>query len=98
MRELTGAERKKLRGLAHNLKPLIHIGKSGITEAQLAAFNQVLDSHELIKVKFQNFKEQKTELLELITQKTGCQIAGLIGHIAILYREQADVEKRKIQL
>ncbi len=98
MRELTSSERKKLRGLAHNLKPMIHIGKSGIAEAQLAAFNQVLDSHELIKVKFQNFKEQKTELLELITHNTGCQIAGLIGHIAILYREQADVEKRKIQL
>jgi RNA-binding protein len=98
MRELTSAERKKLRALAHQLKPLIHIGKSGIAEAQLAALNQVLDSHELVKVKFQNFKEEKTELLELITQSTGCQIAGLIGHIAILYREQADLEKRKIQL
>lgn len=98
MRELTSSERKKLRGLAHNMKPMIHIGKSGIAEAQLAALNQVLDSRELIKVKFQNFKEQKTEILELITQRTGCQVAGLIGHIAILYREQAEVEKRKIQL
>jgi RNA-binding protein len=98
MRELTSTERKRLRGLAHNLKPVLQIGKSGVASSQLAAIQQALEAHELIKLKFQDFKDQKNELIEIITQKTECQLAGIIGHIAILYKEHAEVEKRKIRL
>jgi len=50
----------------------------------------------LIKVRFNEFKDQKKALAEELATRTGSQIAGIIGHIAILYRPQPDEEKRKI--
>jgi RNA-binding protein len=98
VQELSSADRKKLRGLAHGLKPLLHIGKAGVQAPQISAINQALEAHELIKIKFLDLKDQKKALLESITCQTNSHLAGLIGHIAILYKEQSDPVKRKIQL
>lgn len=97
MRKITGADRKYLRGLAHELKPLVQVGKSGVTEGLIQSVNEVLDQHELVKVRFLEFKEEKKELAQEIAQKAPCEQVGMIGHIAIFYREQEDAEKRKIQ-
>jgi RNA-binding protein len=54
--------------------------------------------HELIKIKFNEFKEkeQKKEVSGMIEKKTGAEMIGMIGHTAIFYRQQKDAEKRKI--
>ncbi|MCG8640995.1 MAG: YhbY family RNA-binding protein [Desulfobacterales bacterium] len=100
MKELKGSQRKYLRGLAHKLNPSAFIGQKGVTPALLEEIEQALDAGELIKVKFVDFKEkdQKTELLENIVSSTRSHLAGMIGHVAILYRQNADVEKRSIKL
>lgn len=98
MEKLKGYERKYLRGLAHGMKPLVLVGQKGVSESLIAAVDEALDTHELIKVKFNEFKEkdQKTEVSEIIETQTGAQLVGMIGHMAIFYREQKDPEKRKI--
>lgn len=96
MKSLTGAQRKHLRGLAHSLRPVIQVGKHGITPELLEAVDEALDSHELIKVKFVDFKEMKKELSGEIAGHTSSEAVGLIGNIAIFYRQQPDEEKRKI--
>jgi RNA-binding protein len=98
VQELSSAERKKLRGLAHGLKPVLHLGKAGVQTPQIEAINQALEAHELIKIKFLDLKDQKKALLESITRQTDSHLAGLIGHVAILYKEQTDPTKRKVQL
>lgn len=100
MKELKGSQRKYLRGLAHKLNPSAFIGQKGVTPALLEEIEQALDASELIKVKFVDFKEkdQKTELLESIVSSTRSHLAGMVGHVAILYRQNADVEKRSIKL
>jgi len=95
---LKGSERKHLRGLAHNLKPIVMIGKSGLTESVLASIDQALDDHELIKVKFNAFKDQKKILSQEVTEKLKAEMVGLIGNVAIFYREHPDEDKRKISL
>ena len=50
MEELSGAQRKHLRGLAHHVKPVVHVGKNGVTDPVLQEVEEALDSHELIKV------------------------------------------------
>jgi RNA-binding protein len=92
---LSSAQRKKLRGLAHGLKPVLHIGKAGVQDTQIAAINLALEAHELIKIKFLGLKDQKKTLLENITRQTDSHLVGLIGHVAILYKENAEPEKRK---
>ena len=51
MADLTSKQRAHLRGLAHALKPLAHIGKEGVTDAAVRALQQTFDTHELVKVR-----------------------------------------------
>jgi RNA-binding protein len=95
---MTSQQRKHLRGLAHHLDPVVMIGKQGLTDGIIAATAKALDAHELIKVRFLDFKEEKKDLTAQLAEATASDIAGIIGHVAILYREHPDPEKRKIGL
>lgn len=97
---LKSNQRKYLRGLAHKLKPVVFIGQKGVTTAVAKAIDEALDTHELIKVKFIDFKEKdhKTALTARIESNNGAALAGLIGHTAIFYRPHPDSEKRRIHL
>lgn len=100
MKELESFQRKYLRGVAHRLKPIILIGQKGLTREVLLSTEQALERHELIKVKFNEFKEkkQKTQICEQLERETGSTMVGLIGHTAVFYRMQKDPQKRKIFL
>ncbi|MDP6038638.1 MAG: YhbY family RNA-binding protein [Candidatus Latescibacteria bacterium] len=98
MKKLTGSNRKYLRSIAHELKPLVQVGKSGVSDGLIGAVNDALDQHELIKCRFVEFKEKKKTLAPEIAKRAGCEQVGMIGHIAIYYREHSDPEKRKIQI
>jgi RNA-binding protein len=93
---LTGKEKKYLRGLAHGLEPFVFIGKNGITENLITAVNDAIEVHELIKVKFQDFKEEKKDLSIMLAKETKTKLCGLVGNVAILYRQNEKEEKRKI--
>lgn len=95
---MTSQQRKHLRGLAHHLDPVVMIGKQGVTDGIIAATIKALDAHELIKVRFLDFKEEKKDLTAQLAEATSCEIAGIIGHVAILYKEHPDADKRKIDL
>jgi RNA-binding protein len=99
-RELTSQQNKYLRGLSHQLKPLVFVGKNGLTDEVLASVNAALAKHELIKVKFIEHKDRdaKREIVERICRHTRCYKAGTIGHMAILYRQARKVSQRKIKL
>jgi RNA-binding protein len=97
---LTGSEKKYLRGLAHPLKPVVFIGQKGIILSVIKALDEAFDQHELIKVKFQEFKEkvEKQNIIHEIEEKTGALLCGLIGHTAIFFRQNPDPEQQKIHL
>ena len=98
MRHLTNAQRQHLRRLAHQIKPLVQIGKQGLTEGVRQTVDQALETHELVKVKFLDFQDQKEELTDELIHTTESVLIGLIGNIATLYRQQPDPDKRKIRL
>lgn len=100
MTTLKGFQKKYLRGLAHGLKPIILIGKEGITDTVVRATDEGLSQHELIKIKFNEFKDkdQKVAFSGELVAGTGGVLVGMIGHTVILYRRHADPAKRRIQL
>lgn len=98
MVELTGYQRKYLRSRAHHLTPVVYIGRQGLTDNLVAATATALAAHELIKVKFNDFKEARKELSAELAERTDSDRVGLVGNIAILYRPHDDVEKRRIFL
>ncbi len=98
MPTLTSVQRKFLRSLAHHLDPVVLVGKQGISDMLVKAVVAALEAHELVKVRFNEFKEEKRALTDEIARRTGCEVVGMIGHVAILYRPHPDQEKRKIEL
>lgn len=100
MKKLTSMQAKFLRGRVHSLKPVVFVGQKGVTNALIKSTAEAFQHHELIKVKFNDFKgkEQKKEIAAAIENKTNSQVAGIIGHIAIFYKQQRDPDKRKIVL
>lgn len=95
---LNSAQRRFLKGRAHALDPVVHIGKQGVTEAVLGEISRALDAHELIKVQFRDFKEQKKELSARMAEHLGAQCVGIIGHLGIFYRQNHNPEARKFRL
>ncbi|MBI9086375.1 MAG: YhbY family RNA-binding protein [Desulfobacterales bacterium] len=100
MEDLKGYQKKYLRGLAHGLKPVVFVGQKGFTDALVREVGGALKTHELIKVKFVDFKEkdQKETIAASIVAATGAAMAGMIGHMAIFYLRHPDPDKRKIKL
>ena len=92
---LNSRQKKILRAKAHDLKPLILVGKSGVTDGCIQSINEVIEAHELIKVKFIEHKDEKKDLSETISNKTGSEIVGRIGHTIMLFRQNPDLEKQK---
>jgi RNA-binding protein len=85
MAELKGFQRTWLRGRAHELKPLVQVGQSGVTDAVVKAVAQALLDHELIKVRLHEPKDKKGMAAEL-AERTGAEMCGLTGHTVILYK------------
>ena len=98
MEELSGAQRKHLRGLAHHVKPVVHVGKNGVTDLVLQEVEEALDSHELIKVKLVDPQGRKKELAAELASRSGGTRVGLVGNIVTLYRQHPDPEKRKVEV
>jgi len=98
--ELSSRQRKFLRGMAHAFKPLVHVGKEGLSPGLLSELDRALAEHELVKVRFQEApgREQRADLSAAIEERLGCAEVGRTGHVAIFYRQQPDPEKRKIHL
>lgn len=97
MTELTSTQRKYLRKIGQQLDPVIIVGKQGVTDMLVRAVTQALEAHELVKVRFNEFKEEKRVLAEEIERRTGSHIAGMIGHVALFYKQHPDQDKRKIE-
>ena len=95
MSQLKGSQRKWLRGRAHALEPIVHVGQQGLTDALVGQVDAALDAHELIKVKLQA-PEDRNALAEELASRTRSELAGLVGHVVILYRP--DAEKPRIVL
>ncbi len=98
MNQLTGAQKKYLRGLAHNLNPSAFVGKKGITASLMEEIDQGLSGSELIKIKFIDHKDLKKELIQEIETKAKATCVGMIGHVGILFRRNLDPEKQQITL
>jgi len=97
MADLTGRQRKHLRGLAHGLDPVVHVGGKGLTAAVLEEIDKALGIHELIKIRFLDPDEKKEQAAEIADRLDAC-LAGIVGHVGIFYRSHPDSDQRRVVL
>ena len=81
----TPRQRAWLRGRAHALEPVTHVGQAGVTDGVLRAVDEALTAHELIKVRLHEPEDKKADARAL-ADGTGAVLCGLVGHTVILYR------------
>ena len=93
--DLTGAQRRHLRGLAHPLKPIVFVGEGGLSEAVVKALDEALDQHELVKVRLRQPPDKKAAAAEL-ADRSESALCGVVGHTVVLYRPHP--EEPKIEL
>jgi RNA-binding protein len=97
-RDLSGADRRHLRRLAHPLRAVVQVGAAGVTDAVVAAVDRALDDHELVKLKLAHERTERAKLAAELARRTGSVLAGTVGQVAILYRPARDPEARHIEL
>ena len=83
-----------LRGKAHALKPVVMLGRKGLTDNVLAETVQALKDHELIKVRVRaGDRGEREALLAQLASQAACTLITRIGHVAVLYRAAAPIPR-----
>ncbi len=98
MIELNSKQRKILEKAAHDLQPVVIVGGAGMTDGVIQMTDNSLKAHELLKVKFNEYKDEKHELTEELCQKCDATLVRIIGNVAILYRQAEKEEDRQFKL
>ena len=93
--ELSGAQRRHLRGLAHPLKPVIIVGEAGVSDSVMGALDEALTSHELVKVRLRQ-PTNKKETAQMLADGSGAALCGVVGHTVVLYRPRSESPKIEI--
>jgi RNA-binding protein len=84
---LTGKQKRFLRGLGHNLKPAVMIGKGEISEAVCGETAAALESHELIKIKIlESCLTDRHEIAESLADECSAEVVQVLGRTILLYR------------
>ena len=94
MDPLNNPQIRALKARAQRLKASLKIGKEGLSPQFLAAVDDLLNHYELIKVKFDEFKEQKKELAPQLAEKSRSHLVTRVGNVVVLYRPKPLEEPR----
>lgn len=88
---LTGKQRSYLRKLSHGIRPVLQIGKEGITESFLNQFDETIEINELIKVSvLENSGLDAKEAANYIVEKRNVEFVQAIGKKFVLYKESEE--------
>lgn len=95
---ITTKQRSALKSIAHPLKPIMQIGKGGISETVVAQAAEHLYNKELIKIKvLQNADFKAREVVSELAKSLDADVVACIGGIITLYKrsDKKDIEHVK---
>ena len=97
MINLNSRQRKLLEKESQPLSPLVIVGQEGVSDGVSAMLSSQLAKHELVKLKFNDHKDEKAQLSAGLAQATGSTLVRIIGNVATFYRESSEEENRKFK-
>ena len=94
MRHSIGNEKiKELKRKAHSLEPVVRLGKNGLTDKAIQEIDKNLNKQELLKIRLLRSLDlegnERKRFAEIVSEKTGSILIGLIGSVLILYRQKS---------
>ena len=89
----------RLRALANPLKPVVIIGKEGLTENMIVSINDVIRTHELIKISILKTYEglATKELAELICSTIDAELIFVVGRTFVIYKKNKDRNQYEVK-
>lgn len=80
--------KKHLRGIGHNLNPVVTIAAKGLTDTVLTELQRALNDHELIKVRLAaGDRETKKTIIDEACKRSNAELVQTIGHVILLYKK-----------
>lgn len=96
---LTSKQRARLRSMANPLSDTVLIGKEGLTEAVIAQTEQVLEAHELIKIKLlESAMMTPREAQGMLCDALDAEPVQCIGTKIVIFRTARQPENRHIDI
>jgi RNA-binding protein len=93
--ELTGRQKRYLRGISQPLHPTLMVGKEGMTDGIRTALDELLAHHELVKVRVQKGAGGETrDWAQRVLEGSGAALVGVVGHTFVLYRPNPELKER----
>lgn len=88
---LAEKQRKHLRRLGHDLKPVVLVGDAGASEGVIRELDLALEHHELVKAKVRGAgREERDAIMDTLAHSTGAEVVQRIGNVVLLYRRHPD--------
>lgn len=88
---LTPTQKRYLRGLAHDLKPVVLVGGKGVGDGLVAETLGALQVHELIKIKVAAEDRDARDLaIATLAEAADAALVARIGHVAVLFKPRPD--------
>lgn len=94
--ELTGKQKRFLRAQAVTLKPIVQIGKAGLTNEIKDSVRAALDARELIKVNLLQNTDSTSDEVAQAFEEMGFSIVQQIGRMVLVFKVSAKKENRKL--
>jgi RNA-binding protein len=98
VKTLSNAQLRFLKAKAQLLKPMLKVGKNGLSEAFVQMVETELTRHELVKIKFDDLKPEAKTLSRELANRVSAEMILQVGHVVTLYRANPDQATRKVQL
>ena len=93
---LNNSQIRKFKSVAQLLEPMLKVGNAGLSEGFIRSVDLALARHELVKIKFAEFKEQKKELAPQLAGKTASHLIVRVGNVMVLHRPKVETLKTEI--
>lgn len=92
--QLTPAERKSHRSMAHHLDPVVLVGSDGLTAAVKKEIDSALSAHALIKIRiFSDDRVARESMLQMLADELNAAPIQHIGKLLVLWRPPAEKTK-----
>jgi len=83
---LTSKQVRYLRGLTHQLQPVVMVADKGLNEKVMAEIESALQHHELIKIKLRADRETRKSWIRQISTQSSAERVYVIGQVACFFR------------
>ncbi len=88
---MTGKQRSYLKKLAHGMRPVIQVGKDGVSAEVILQIRETIKKRELIKISFLDTCPDDLKIAsEKICERSKSEFVQLIGRKLVIYKRNPD--------